>query len=98
MLKLLGILVHSMVELADLLLQIIVQQGPPVDEVLLQKRLSVQVEQIESVQADHSLQILLSDVLAAALGQELEGQNFLVDSVKSDQLGIQNEVLHPSVQ
>ena len=87
-----------MVELADLLLQIIVQQGPPVDEVLLQKRLSVQVEQIESVQADHSLQILLSDVLAAALGQELEGQNFLVDSVKSDQLGIQNEVLHPSVQ
>ena len=73
MLKLLGILVHSMVELADLLLQIIVQQGPPVDEVLLQKRLSVQVEQIESVQADHSLQILLSDVLATALCQELEG-------------------------
>ena len=87
-----------MVELADLLLQIIMQQRPPVDEVLLQKRLSVQVEQIEGVQADHSLQILLSDVLAAALGQELEGQNFLVDSVKSDQLGIQNEVLHPSVQ
>ena len=87
-----------MVELADLLLQIIVQQRPPVDEVLLQKRLSVQVEQIEGMQADHSLQILLSDVLATALGQELEGQNFLVDSVKSNQLGIQNEVLHPSVQ
>ena len=46
------------------------------------------------MKADDCLQIILSHVLSAALSQELEGQDLVIDRVISNELCVEDEVLH----
>ena len=46
------------------------------------------------MKADDCLQIILGHVLPAALSQELEGQDLVVDRVISNELCVEDEVLH----
>ena len=57
------------------------QRSSPLNEVLFQQRLAIQIKQVEGVETDNSLKIFTLHVFTAALGQQLEGQNLVLSFV-----------------
>ena len=73
--------------------EILVQNIASINEISLQQTLIIEAQNVKRKNADLSVQVLLFHIFAASLGQELEGQNFLVNSIIGHKLSVDDEIL-----